>query len=106
MSAIIITYRLKNEVKPADFEAWVKEHDHPTMRELARVHRFETYRVTGLLMGEGQPSCSYVEIFEVPDLAGFTGTDLASSAVQNILSQFTGFVSMPEFLVAEAVDPT
>lgn len=105
MSVIIITYGLKSEVQPADFEAWVREHDHPAMRGLARVHRFETYRVTGLLMGEGQPSCSYVEIFEVPDLAGFTGTDLTSPAVQNILGQFTGFVSTPEFLVAEAVDP-
>jgi len=55
-------------------------------------------------MGEGAPSYSYVEIFEVPDLAGFTGTDMASSTVQSILEQFTGFVTAPEFLVAEEVD--
>ena len=55
-------------------------------------------------MGEGPPSCSYVEIFEVPDLAGFTGTDMVSSTVQSILEQFTGLVAAPEFLVAEEID--
>ena len=106
MSAIIITYKLKDGVTPADFEAWVKNTDHPTMRGLARVQRFETYRVTGLLIGEGAPSCSYVEIFDVPDLAGFTGTDMGGEAVQSVLGQFMGFVSAPEFLVAEVTDPT
>ena len=104
MSAIIITYGLRPNVSPADFEAWVKDHDHPIMRGLGRVKRFATYRVTGLLMGEGAPSCSYVEVFEVPDLAGFTGTDMASPTVQSILEQFTGFVTAPEFLVAEEID--
>lgn len=105
MSAIIITYSLRPNVAPADFENWVKAHDHPTMRGLARVERFETYRVTGLLMGVGSPSCSYVEIFDVSDLAGFTETDMTSAAVQAVLGQFTGFASAPEFMIAEAIDP-
>ncbi|MEG3147544.1 hypothetical protein U1839_23075 [Sphingomonas sp. RT2P30] len=106
MSQIIITYSLQDGVTPAAFEAWVKDHDHPTMRGLARVERFETYRVTGLLMGEGAPSCSYIEIFDVPDLAGFTGEDMPGATVQGIMGQFMGFVSAPQFLVAEAIDPT
>jgi hypothetical protein len=90
----------------ADFEAWVKAHDHPTMRGLARVKSFETYRITGLLMGEGEPNCSYIEIFDVPDLAGFIGTDMPGETVQTIMGQFVGFVSAPQFLTAEAVDRT
>ena len=105
MSQIIIIYSLQDGVSQADFESWVKDHDHPTMRGLNRVKRFETYRVTGLLMGDGVPSCSYVEIFDVPDLAGFTGEDMAKSAVQEILGKFMGFVKAPEFLITEAIGP-
>lgn len=105
MSSIIITYSLLPTVSPTDFEAWVKDHDHPAMRALARVKRFDTYRVTGLLMGGGEPNCSYVEIFDVPDLAGFTSTDMAGDTVQAIMGQFMGFAQAPQFLTAEAIDP-
>ena len=105
MSSLIITYSLLPTVTPTDFEAWVKDYDHPAMRGLARVKRFDTYRVTGLLMGEGKPNCSYVEIFDVPDLAGFTATDMSSDTVQAIMGQFMGFAQAPQFLTAEAIDP-
>ena len=49
MSAIIITHGLRPNVSPADFEAWVKDHDHLIMRGVGRVKRFATYRATGLL---------------------------------------------------------
>ena len=106
MAAIILKYTLNPGVSRSDFEAWVKDHDHPAMRGLASVRRFETYRVTGLLMGEGTPSCDYVEIFEMNDLAAFTGTDMAGDTVQAIMGQFMGFAAAPEFLLAEAVDPS
>lgn len=104
MAAIILTYSLQPGVLPADFEAWVKDVDHPAMRALASVRRFETYRVTGLLMGEGAPSCDYVEVFELNDLAAFTGADMAGETVQAIMGQFMGFAAAPQFLLADAVD--
>jgi REDY-like protein HapK len=101
MAAIILKYRLKDGVSPADFEEWVRMVDQPAMRALSRVAAFDTYKVTGLLMGEGAPSVSYVEVFDVPDLAGFTGEDMAGETVQGIMGQFMGFAEAPEFLVAE-----
>ena len=96
MAAIILTYRLLPGVTPADFEHWVATVDQPTMRGLARVERFETYRVAGLLMGEGAPSVQYVEVFDIPDLTGFTGEDMAGPTVQSVLGQFMGFADRPE----------
>lgn len=103
MSQIIIVYSLQDGVSPSDVAFWVKSIDHPTMRGLARVKRFETYQITGELIGDGAPSCQYIEIFDVPDLAGFTNQDLPGATVQSIVGQFMGFVSAPEFLTAEAI---
>lgn len=103
MAAIILKYRLKPGVTRADFEHWVRTADQPAMRSLASVSAFNTYRVTGLLIGEGQPSADYVEVFDLADLAAFTGTDMPGETVQAIMGQFMGFAEAPEFLLAEAV---
>lgn len=99
MAAIIIKYRLKPGVSPADFENWVKNVDQPTMRGLARVESFETYRIEGPLMGEGEPSVQYVEVFDVPDIAGFGSEDMPGETVQQVMGEFVGFTDAPEFLL-------
>lgn len=35
-------------------------------------------------MGEGAPSVQYVEIFDIPDMDGFTSEDMPGETVQNI----------------------
>jgi hypothetical protein len=101
MAAIILTYRLLPGVTPADFEHWVATVDQPAMRGLARVKSFDTFRVTGLLMGDGEPSIQYVEVFDVPDIGGFTGEDMTGPTVQSVLGQFMGFADNPEIMLAE-----
>ncbi|MBK8630275.1 MAG: REDY-like protein HapK [Sphingomonadales bacterium] len=103
MSRLILIYRLKDGVSPADFETWVKTVDQPAMRSLTRVASFETFRVTGTLMGESAPSCDYVELFDITDLAAFTSEDMTGETVQTIMGAFMGFAEAPEFLIAEAV---
>ena len=105
MTALLLRYRLKPGITPADFEQWVVQVDHPSMRGLRRVTRFDTYRVTGLLMGEGRASADYMEVFEIDDFAGFTSEDLPGRTVQAVMGQFMGFVDAPEFMIAEVVDP-
>jgi hypothetical protein len=101
MSAVIISYKLKQGVTPADFEHWVKTVDQPTLRGLARVKACDTFRVERLLMGEGEPSAHYVELFHIPDLDGFMTEDMVGATMQGIMAQFDGFVAVPEFMVAE-----
>ena len=101
MAAIILTYRLLPGVTPADFEEWVATVDQPTMRGIARVESFDTFRITGLLMGEGEPDIQYVEVFDVPDIAGFTGEDMAGPTVQSVIGQFMGFADSPQIMLAE-----
>ncbi len=104
MSTLILRYRLNAGTSPSDFERWIVDIDHPAMRGLRRVKRFDTYKVTGLLMGEGTPSSDYIEIFEIDDMPGFTSEDMASETVQSVMGAFMGFANEPEFLVADVIN--
>jgi REDY-like protein HapK len=101
MSYLLIRYNLKDGVSRQDFESWVRDTDQPTMRSLQRIKHFDTYRATALLMGEGAPSQSYFEIFEIEDLDAFTAEDMPGDTVQTIMGQFMGFADNPEFVIAE-----
>lgn len=101
MAYLMLRYNLKDGVLPSEFEKWVKEVDQPTMRGLRRVVSFDTWKVTGLLMGEGASSQQYFEIFEIDDLEGFGAQDMPGEAVQAIMGAFSAFVDNPEFNIAE-----
>lgn len=105
MAHVIISYRLAPGVTREAFEDWVRTKDQPAMRSLARVASFETYRVTGHLIGGGEGGADgrYVELFDITDLAGFTGEDMPGALVQGVMGEFMQFVADPEFLIAEKV---
>lgn len=107
MAHVIISYRLAPGVTRDAFEDWVRTKDQPAMRSLTRVASFETYRVTGHLLGEGvgggNAEGRYVELFDITDLAGFTGEDMPGALVQGVMGEFIQFVADPEFLIAEQV---
>ena len=101
---LVILYSLKAGVTPADFEAWVKSTDHPTMRGLARVADFQTMRAEKLLMGDGKPSVQYIETFSVSDMDGFVAEDMPGVTVQGIMGQFMGFAEAPQFIVVSELE--
>lgn len=104
MSKIIITYRLKDGVTQDAYETWTRTRDYPTMRGLSRVASFVNHRVTGMLLDpNAKAPVDYVEVFDVPDLAGFMAEDFGAAAVQAILGEFMGFAEDPQIMVAEAV---
>jgi hypothetical protein len=103
MAKLILLYTLKDGVAPSDFEHWVRETDYPQMRGLERVKSFQTYRAEKLLMGEGEPSVDYVEIFDIPDLDGFTTEDMPGETVQSVMGQFMGFADAPQFIICSDV---
>jgi hypothetical protein len=103
MAKIVLTYRLKPGVAPEAFEEWVRTTDYPTMRGLTRVASFTNNRVTGLLLGEGDPGMDYIEVFDVPDLDGFVAQDMPGGVIQGIMGEFMGKVDDPKFILAEEV---
>lgn len=103
MAKVILTYRLKPGVTQQSFEDWVRSTDYPTMRGLTRVASFANHRVRGLLIGEGDPGMDYIEIFDIPDLDGFTAEDMPGPVVQGIMGDFMGRVDDAKFIVLDEV---
>jgi hypothetical protein len=103
MATVFLTYKLKPETAPEVFQDWIRTTDYPAMRGLRRVASYVNYKTTGLLLGEGKPSADHIEVFDIPDLAGFTAEDMPGGVVQAIMGQFMSFVGNPEFIIAEAV---
>lgn len=99
MANVMITYKLKSGVTREDFEAWVRSYDYPNIRGITRVASFTNHRVERLLIGEGAPSVDYVEVFDIPDLDGFTAEDLGGAHLQAVMGAFMGWVDNPQFLV-------
>lgn len=103
MSQLIISYKLKSGVTREQYEQWTRNTDYPAMRGLKRVSAFTNYRSVRNLLADVPPSVDYVEIFDIPDLAGFLAEDMSGAVVQKVMGEFMQFVENPEFLVAEAV---
>lgn len=101
MAKILIHYKLKPGVTPEDFETWVHTTDYPAMRGIGRVSSYSNHRARALLMGEGEPAMDYVEIFDIPDLDGFTTEDMPGPVVQSIMGDFMGFADDPVFIILD-----
>lgn len=101
---IVIKYKLKKGISAEDFHTWVRTTDYPTMRGLDRVKKFRTMKTLKLLMGEGEPSSDYIEIFDIPDMDGFLSEDMPGATVMGVMEQFLGFAEAPEFIIAEEVE--
>jgi len=103
MANVMITYKLKAGVTRDAFETWVRTYDYPNIRGIPPGARFTTPRVERLLIGEGAPSVDYVEVFDIPDLDGFTAEDLGGAHLQAVMGAFMGWVDNPQFLVVSPI---
>jgi len=100
---ILILYKLKPGVTRTDFEHWLKINNAPALRGIKRLKDFTVYRVEKRVMEAGEPSVDYVELFDIPDIAGFVSQDIPSPAVRKNVEEFRGFAQSPEYLLAAPV---
>lgn len=103
MATVIITYKLKPGTAPEAYESWTRTRDYPAMRGLKRVGSFVTHRAERLLMGEGEPSFDYVDIFDIPDLDGFLAEDMGGDVIQAVMGEWAELVDAPEMVIASPV---
>lgn len=84
----------------ADYEAWAKAKDIPTVRSLASVHDFKVLKMGKLLGSETASPYQYCELIVVPDMTAFLA-DLGNETVQAGAKVFNSFAEHPLFIVAE-----
>lgn len=103
MAQLILTYHLRPGVAHETYQAWVRNVDYPTMRGLKRVASYTNYRVEKQATGDAPLPFSYMELFDIPDMAGFLAEDMGSDVVQKVMGEFMGHVENPNFLLSDAV---
>jgi hypothetical protein len=101
VTRIVALFNLKPGVSVADYEAWAKESDLPTVNGLKSIDKFEVFRSAALLGSEAPPPYQYIEIIDVADMDAF-GADVASETMQAIAAQFQALADTT-FIVTEKV---
>ena len=94
MSRIVVLFNLKDGVSAADYEAWARSTDIPTVNELSSVDAFTVHRSAGLLIGDGAPPYEYVELIDVNDMETF-GDEVGSETMQRVAGEFPAFADDP-----------
>jgi hypothetical protein len=102
MSTIVVLYNLKPGASAADYEAWAKSKDIPTVQSLNSVKDFRVIKMGNLLGSETASPYQYGELIEVPDMNAFFA-DLGSDAVQAGAKVFNEFADNPLFIVANDI---
>jgi hypothetical protein len=90
---IIALFNLKPGVKVADYEAWARAVDLPTVNGLPSIKKFEVFKSTGLLGSEAAPPYRYIEIIDVRDMGQF-GEDVATPVMQAVAKDFGGLADV------------
>ena len=62
---IVALYNLKPGISVADYEAWAKTKDIPTVNGLQSVDEFAVFKATGVLGSDDKPPYAYIEAIAV-----------------------------------------
>jgi hypothetical protein len=103
MPTIVVLFNLKPGASVADYEAWAKIKDIPTVKSLSSVADFRVLKMENLLGTETASPYQYCELIEVPDINTFFA-DLNNEAVQAGAKVFNEFAENPLFIVAEGLN--
>ena len=98
---LIALFNLKPGVKVADYEAWARSTDLPTVNKLGSVSAFRVFKTTGLLGAEGKAPYDYVETIDIKNMDGFWN-DVGSQVMQEIAAAFAGMADVT-FMTTEEI---
>jgi len=97
---IVALFNLKPGISVADYEAWAKTKDIPTVNGLKSVDSFEVYKSTGLLGTDDKPPYAYIETIDVNDMDGFGG-EVSTETMQAIAGEFQAMVDDLVFIMTD-----
>ncbi len=99
---IIVLFNLKPGVDPAEYEAWARGTDIPSVNALASVEGYTVHRATGLFASDAPSPYQYIEVIDVPEMDPFVA-DISTPQFQQVVSDLQRFADNPHFIVTEAL---
>ena len=100
MATLIVLFNLREGASVAEYEAWAKSKDVPTVKGLSSVDDFRVFLSSGLLGTDAPAPYEYIEVIEVNDMNNF-GIDVSSERMQAIAAEFGAFADNPIFILSE-----
>ena len=97
---IVALFNLKPGVSVADYEAWAKGTDIPTVNGLTSVDEFAVFKSVGLLGSEDAPPYAYVEIIDVNDMDTFGG-EVSTETMQKVAAEFQAMAADLVFILTD-----
>ncbi len=101
ITRIIALFNLKPGVDVADYEAWARRVDLPTVNSLPSIEAFEVFKTREVMGSDAPAPYAYVEILDVRDMGQF-GEDVATPVMQSVAKDFTGMAEVT-FMVMEKI---
>jgi len=97
---IVALFNLKPGISAADYEAWARGTDIPTVNGLKSVDSFGVFKSVGLLGSEEAPPYKYIEIIEVNDMETF-GANVSTETMQKVAGEFQAMADDLVFILTE-----
>ena len=98
---IICLFNLKPDVDVAEYEAWARTRDIPTVNGLASVQSFTVHKATGVFGDEAaKPHFDYIEVIDITGMDAFVA-DISTEDFQAAAAPFQGFADAPQFILTE-----
>ncbi|MBT4738758.1 MAG: REDY-like protein HapK [Rhodospirillaceae bacterium] len=102
MPALIVMFNLKDGVSEADYEAWAKAADLPTVRGHKGVDGFDLFRANNLFRTENAAPYRYVEVIQINDLDQFN-LDVATDVQKPISEKFGEIADSPVAMLCDKI---
>jgi hypothetical protein len=99
ITRIFALFNLKPGVSVADYEAWARAVDLPSVNGLPSIASFEVFKTVSVLGSDASAPYSYIESLDIRDMGQF-GEDVATPVMKAIAHDFVGMADVT-FLVME-----
>ena len=99
MAALIVLFNLKPGVTEADYEAFARDLDVPTVKGLRSVSEFRVFRLDGVMGTENAAPYRYVEVIDFESMEALGADMAATAAMAQIQSRFAELADSAVFML-------
>tara|TARA_B100001013_G_scaffold214777_1_gene130810 strand:- start:303 stop:605 length:303 start_codon:yes stop_codon:yes gene_type:complete len=90
MTKVFFLNKLKKDVKPSDYEKWVKERDYPVARNVKAIKAYDVYKINGAFWGD--QTYDYIEVIDVTDVESY-GKAAETPEVKKLLEEWQEYIA-------------
>lgn len=103
MKFLIVLFNLKEGVSAADYEAFAKDLDIPTVKSLQSISEFKVFKSQGIFGSDAISPYQYVEIIHFASIENLVLDMGNEPKMAEISAKFQEFANNPIFIVSEEI---